>query len=158
MDKPKLVKTDLDQQIAELAGQTDHRTLVVWACDCAQRLLPFFEEQYPADDRPRLAIEAGRIWVRTGTFKMADIRKASLDSHTAAREAEDYSSARSAARAAGQAVAAAHAAGHAIAAAVYAVTAIRDGAEASDADSAVKTEREWQYHHLLDLIEAGWAE
>jgi len=151
MTKPKTVKTDLDGQIAELGVKTDHATLAIWACDCAERVLPYFEEAYPEDERPRLAIDAGRAWVSTGVFHMANTRKASLDSHAAAREAGDYSAARSAARAAGQAVAAAHAAGHAIAAAVYAATAVRDGARAAEADAAVTTEREWQYLHLLEL-------
>ena len=103
------------------------------------------------DDRPRLAIEAGQTWVRTGAFKMAVIRKASLDAHAAARAAEEASAARSAARAAGQAVAAAHVPAHAIAAAIYAATAVRDGSEATEADQAAATEREWQYQHLLEL-------
>ena len=42
MAKPKMVKTPLDKPIAELAGSTDHRTLAVWACDCAERVLPCF--------------------------------------------------------------------------------------------------------------------
>jgi hypothetical protein len=31
-----------------------------------------FENAYPKDDRPRKAIEACRLWVDTGVFKMAD--------------------------------------------------------------------------------------
>lgn len=149
MKIPKMVKTELDEQIAELVGATDHQTAVTWACDCAQRVLPYFEEMYPDDDRPRRAIAAGLAWVSTGVFHMADIRKASLDSHAAARDAQEYSAARSAARAAGQAVATAHVAGHAVAAAIYAATAVRDGVPAGDSASAVTHEREWQYQHLL---------
>ena len=151
MKKPKLVKTDLDEQILDLARQTDHKTAVIWAGDCAERVLPYFEERYPADDRPRKAIEASRSWLRTGVFKMADIRKASLDSHAAARGAEEGSAARSAARAAGQAVAAAHVGMHSAAAAIYAATAVRDGAEAAGADAAVVKERDWQLRHLIEL-------
>jgi hypothetical protein len=151
MKIPKMVKTELDEQIAELVGVADQQSVVTWACDCAQRVLPYFEEMYPEDDRPRLAIAAGRAWVRTGVFRMADIRKASLDSHAAARDAQEYNAARSAARAAGQAVAAAHVAGHAIAAAIYAATAVRDGVETASDGATVAAEREWQYRHLLEL-------
>ncbi len=151
MKLPKLVKTELDGQIAELVGSTNHQTAVIWACDCAQRVLAYFEEMYPEDDRPRLAIAAGRAWASTGVFRMADIRQASLDSHTAARDAQDYSAARSAARAAGQAVAAAHVAGHAVVAAIYAATAVRDSVPAGDLESAVTHERQWQYQHLREL-------
>jgi hypothetical protein len=153
MDAPKLVKTSLDGQIADLARSAGHRTVATWACDCADRVLPFFETDFPKDDRPRLAIQAGRAWVRTRAFKMADVRKASLDAHAAARAAQDHKAARSAARAAGQAVAAAHVPSHAIAAAIYAATAVRDSAAARDAGAAAAGERRWQYRRLLELMQ-----
>lgn len=151
MARPKLIRIDLDQQVTELVGKTDHKTLAVWACDCAERVLPYFERSYPADDRPRRAIDAGRVWARTGVFRMADIRKASLGAHAAARAVEGDNAARSAARAAGQAVATAHVPTHSVGAAIYAATAVRDAVEATDADTAVAQERDWQYHHLLGL-------
>lgn len=153
MDEPKLVKTSLDKQIAELAGTADHKTLAVWGCDCAERVLSYFETGFPEDDRPRLAIQAGRAWVRTGVFRMPDVRRASLAAHAAARAAQDDNAARSAARAAGQAVAASHVPSHAIAAAIYAATAVRDRASAADAIAAATEERQWQYQHLLELVE-----
>lgn len=151
MGKPKLVKTGLDKQIAELVGKTDHKTLAVWACDCAERVLPYFEKKYPEDNRPRRAIEAGRAWASTWVFKMADVRKAALAAHTAARKVEEDNAARSAARAAGQALGTAHVPNHSVAAAIYAATAVRDGVEATNADTTVLQERDWQYHHLLEL-------
>jgi hypothetical protein len=151
MAKPKMVKTDLDEPMAGLAGKTDHRTLVVWACDCAERVLPYFENQYRDDPRPRAAIAAGRRWVQTGIFKMAVIRQASLSAHAAARAATEGSAARSAARAAGQAVAAAHVPAHALAAAIYAATAVRNASPAAEAGQAARTEREWQHRHLMEV-------
>jgi len=149
---PKLVRIDLDEQIRELVAKTDHKTLAFWACDCAERVLPFFERKYPDDNRPRLAIEVGREWSRNGIIKMADIRKAALAAHAAARKVkEEDEAARSAARAAGHAVAVAHVSTHSIGAAVYAATAARDTAETIDPDAAVSQERDWQYHHLLEL-------
>lgn len=151
MKKPKLVKTDLDSQIAELVDKTDKKTLAIWACDCVERVLPYFEKKYPGDKRPRLAIEAGREWVRTGVFRMADIRNVALASHAAARDVEGDDPARSAARAAGQALATAHVKNHSVAAAIYAATAVRDGVEPADSDISVTKERDWQYSHLLNL-------
>jgi hypothetical protein len=149
MKKPKLVRIDLDKPITELVSKTDHRILGIWAADCAERVLPYFEEKYPDDDRPRMAIEALKNWVQTGVFKMADIRRSSLSAHSAAREVrEDDDDARSAARAAGQAVATAHVPTHAVGAAVYAATTVRDAT--GSIDKATK-ERDWQYQHLLDL-------
>jgi len=153
MKRLKMAVTGMDGAIAELAGKTGQKILAIWAADCAERVLPYFEERCPLDDRPRKAIEACRTWVRTGVFRMADIRRASLDSHAAAREVEEDGAARSAARAAGQAVATAHVPAHAIAAAVYAATAVRDASEPADADIATLREREWQYRHLLGLRE-----
>jgi hypothetical protein len=151
LKRPRMAKTGLDKQIAELVGRAGHKTLAVWACDCAERVLPYFEKRYPEDKSPRLAIEAGRSWARTGVFRMADVRKAALAAHAAAREAGGEDAARSAARAAGHALATAHVPGHSIAAAVYAATAVRDVAETVDADAAVAKERGWQYRRLLEM-------
>jgi hypothetical protein len=84
-------------------------------------------------------------------FKMAVIRKASLDSHAAAREVGEDNAARSAARAAGQAVATAHVPTHSLGAANYALQAIYRATGPADADSAVAKERDWQYQRLREL-------
>lgn len=140
-----------DDEMLEIVSKTDHKTLALWAIDCAERVMPYFEEKYPQDHRPRNAIQTLKTWVDTGIFKMAVIRKASLDSHAAAREIGEDSPARSAARAAGQAVATAHVPRHAYGPAIYAQQAIHRASNPSDADAAVAKERDWQYQHLLDL-------
>lgn len=147
-----MVKTSLDGAIEKLARGSDHRKLAIWAADCVERALPYFEEKRPCDDRPRKCISALRTWVQTGVFEMSVVRKASLDAHAAAREAEEDDAARSAARAAGQAMATAHVPAHAIAAAIYAATAVRDAYNSSNADAAAEKERKWQYRHLLQLM------
>jgi hypothetical protein len=151
MKHRKIVVTSMDDAIADLAGKTGHRLLATWAADCAERVLPLFEQKRPGDDRPRKAIEACRAWVRTGEFRMAAIRGSSLAAHAAARSVIEDDVARSAARAAGQAVAAAHVGAHAIAAARYAATAVWAVAGSGEADSAALREREWQYGHLREL-------
>ena len=151
MRKSKFSITHKPASMVELVRTTHHRTLAVWAVDCVERVMPYFEEEYPEDHRPRNAIEACREWVRTGVFKMANIRKAALASHAAAREVGEDNAARSAARAAGQAVATAHVPTHSIGAANYALQAIHRAANSSDADAAIAKERDWQYQHLLEL-------
>jgi hypothetical protein len=146
-----MAATSSDKRIADLVKKTNHATLAIWAADCAERVLPYFEKKYPKDDRPRKAIAACREWARTGVFRMSDVRGASLASHAAAREAGEFDPARSAARAAGQAIATAHVPTHSIAAAIYAATAIRDAAKPDDAAAATLKEREWQYRHLREL-------
>ena len=151
MKKSKMAVTSLDKPIENLAARTDHKKLAIWAADCAERVIPYFEERSPRDNRPGEAIDALRAWVLTGVFKMADIRRAALAAHAAAREVEEDNAARSAARAAGQAVAAAHVPRHAVAAALYAATAVRDATNVSDSGAATARERNWQYQHLLEL-------
>jgi hypothetical protein len=129
----------------EIVGKTDQKTLAVWAIDCAERVLPYFEEEYPDDPRPRQALKTLQNWIDTGIFNMNVIRSSSLASHAAARETNKDNPARSAARAAGQAVATTHVPTHAIGAAIYALQAIYR------ANGDVNKERDWQYKHLLNL-------
>jgi len=150
-EKSKFSVTFKDDSIVKLVRKTDHRTLAIWAVDCVERVMPYFEEAHPEDPRPRKAIETLQKWIHTGIFKMADIRKASLDAHAAAREVGEDNAARSAARAAGQAVATAHVPTHSIAAANYALQAIHRTVKPSDVDAAIAKERDWQYQHLLEL-------
>ena len=96
-----------------------HRSLALKAAARAKRVLPVFEKRHPDDDRPRRAIEAIRAWARgKRELGMAAVRKLSLDSHAAAREAKT-DAARFAARAAGQAVATWHVPDHAFAVPYY---------------------------------------
>ena len=151
MKKSKFSIAHKDKSIVELVSKTDHKTLAIWAIDCAERAMSYFEENYPEDHRPRQAMETLQTWINSGVFRMAVIRNASLTSHTAAREVGEDNSARSAARAAGQAVATAHVPSHSIGAANYALQAIHRATIASDANAAVAKERDWQYQHLLEL-------
>lgn len=135
----------------EIASRTDQKTLAIWAIDCTERVLPYFEEAFPADHRPREAIRTLRAWLDTGEFKMTVIRKASLAAHAAAREVGEDNGARSAARSAGQAVATAHVPSHSIGAAIYALQAIDRTSDPAEAEAAVSKERDWQYQHLGHL-------
>ena len=38
------------------------RVLRLFACECAERVLPIFERKYPNDNRPRRAIEVARLF------------------------------------------------------------------------------------------------
>jgi len=116
----------------------DRKLLAIWAANCAEHVIQYFEKEHPQDDRPRKAIEAGRAWARD-EIKTGEARAAALAAHAAARVCENYV-ARSAARASGQAAGTAHVAGHAYHAASYAV-------KAAEAEGIVG-ELEWQYRQL----------
>lgn len=149
--KPKFSLTTEVDALRRIIGQTDHQTLAVWANDCAERVLPYYEEAYPDDPRPRRALETLQAWIDTGEFHMAVIRKASLDAHAAAREVGEDNPARSAARAAGQAVATAHARGHAPGAAIYALQAIYRSSSPEEVETILAAERAWQRGWLVEL-------
>ena len=132
-------------------SREDQKSLATWAADCAERVLPLFEKAYPNDNRPRKAIEECRTWVRTGVFKMADIRGASLAAHAAARDAKENETACFAARAAGQAVATAHVPQHAYGGAYYALKAIV-AMDLANAEVNIAKERSWQSRRIPDNL------
>src|SRR4030042_4747145 len=119
-------------------SEQEHRQLSLWAALCAEHVLEYFEEKYPDDNRPRIAIEAARAWAR-GEIRINDARIAALAAHSAARATTDKM-AQFAARAAGHAAATAHVATHSPHAAEYARKA---------ADIAgLAGERDWQMQRL----------
>ena len=134
----------------------DHKALALWAADCAERVLPFFEEKYPEDTRPRDAIRILREWVNTGKFSMRVIREASLAAHAAAREVmEKDKAACFAARSAGQAVATAHVPTHALGPALYAYKVVA-ATNPPDIKAAIAREQEWQFQRLPENLRE-WA-
>ena len=129
--------TDIKQRIAEITLMLEKETLVIWACNCAEHVLPFFEEKYPNDNRPRKALEVARAWLN-GELSVGEVRSAAFESHAAASEVED-DKACAVARSAGHVAATIHVTGHASHAAIYAA-------------KVDPNERLWQYETLLKLI------
>ncbi len=115
-----------------------HRLLALWAADCAERLVPWFEKHHPDDDRLRQAIATGRAWA-CGEVRTGAAMRAALACHAAAREATD-ATAIAVARATGHAVATAHAADHCLGVAVYTLKAFPP--DLADAECR------WQTSHL----------
>jgi len=151
MKKPIFSLNQKDPALQELVEKTDKHNLAIWALACAERVLPYFESQFPQDSRPKQALKALQDWIDTGEFSMKTIRGAALASHAAAREVGKDRPARSAARSAGQAVSTAHVKAHSLAAANYALQSIFRANIASDPEDAIKAERKWQTERLLEL-------
>ncbi len=106
-----------------LRNSEEHKQLALKAADKAEQVLQMFEEEHPTDKRPREAIEALRAWAcGKRELGMVEVRKLSLDSHAAAREART-DAARFAARAAGHAIATWHVPSHAQGVEEYAIKA-----------------------------------
>jgi hypothetical protein len=133
-------------------NRDDHKALALWAADCAEHILPLFEEKYPNDPRPRDAIRTLREWVKTGKFSMPVIRGASLSAHAAARGVKkEDGAARFAARAAGQAVATAHVPTHAFGPVYYASQALA-ATHPPNLEAALAEEQAWQFARLPENL------
>ena len=61
--------------------ETSDDLLIEFACRCAEHVLPFYEDKYPKDNRPRKAIEAARVCI---TDKSQTARDAAEDAARAA--------------------------------------------------------------------------
>lgn len=136
------------QPIRELIEQQKHRTLVMWALDCAPRVLEIFERQYPNEARPRIALETARAWAR-GEVKMPAAKKAIHSAHNAATEAEAFPAAQAAARAVGHAAATVHVETHGLGLVFYGLTAFIYAEGMEHYDAIVERECAFFYDRLL---------
>lgn len=110
------------QDLIKLIQLQNHRTLVMWALDCAKVPLEQFEAKYPHEHRPRICLELCENWAR-GIIKMPIAKRAILDSHAVAKEINDgeYGAL---CHAIGHAGATVHVETHALGLAFYELTAI----------------------------------
>ncbi len=73
------------QDLSLLAQEQTRRTLVLWAFDLAEEAVDRLEEKYPAEQRPRSALEASKLWAQ-GKIKMPVAKKEILCCHAMAKE------------------------------------------------------------------------
>ena len=131
-----------------------HHLLAIWAAQCAQHVLPVFEEVRPQDDRPRRAIACAHGWAR-GEVTMMQARDAAGASQDAAREIKEACQAAGlAALSAGQAAVVAHVAAHELGAAAYAIRAAMAAAPQADRELVRQQECQWQREQLPGPIRA----
>ena len=110
------------QELIKLIQIQNHRTLVMWALDCAKLTLEQFEAKYPDEQRPRTCLELCEAWAR-GEIKMPKAKRAILDSHAVAKEIDD-SEYGALCHAIGHAGASVHVETHALGLPIYELTAI----------------------------------
>jgi len=110
------------QALIGLIQLQNHRTLVMWALDCAKVPLEQFEAKYPDESRPRKCLELSEALAR-GKIKMPIAKRAILDSHAVAKEIND-SEYGALCHAIGHAGATVHVETHAIGLPFYELTAI----------------------------------
>ena len=138
----------------------DDKQARLFAADCAERVLPLFENMHPDDPRPRLAIAAARnsangnigaaAWAAARDAAAAAARDAARDAAAAAARDAAGAAARAAAwEAAGAAAAAAARAAAWEAARAAAGEAAGAAAWAAAWEAAGEAERQWQTGRLL---------
>jgi len=115
-----------------------HIQLIIWACGCAENVLPLFGEK--SDERLKNALTIAKKWAE-GKTSVGEARRSSLDAIAVANESSDPV-AIAVARAVGHAVATAHMADHSLGAAMYALRAVKN------AGKPIDEERKWQNGQL----------
>lgn len=128
-----------DEHIVELMRLIETQskeTIANWCMDYAEaNILPIYNKYYPNDNRPKMALDASRDWLK-GLKKLPEVKDIILNQcHQAAREAESNPAAQAAARTLGQAAACFHTPTHSLGLAFYGGAAIayeKLGLEASD--------------------------
>jgi hypothetical protein len=127
-------------------SEADRRIVADWAADCAERVLPFFEAEAPADDRPRDAIARARALSRGELDAAGEIRRRFVAGRAASAATSPAGVA--AARAAAQAAGVAHMGAHALGAAAYAAKAV--GLAHPTKPDAAADEIAWQLDRMTD--------
>jgi hypothetical protein len=150
------------QPVRRLVEEQKHRTLVMWAVDCAGRLLALFENRVLTDRRPREAVEAAKRWAR-GEIKMPAAQMAALAAHKAATDVLEDPAACAAARATGHVVGTVHVETHAMGVVMYGLKAFVYDANEENAGEVIERECGWFYGRLLHwqsnigLVKGPWA-
>lgn len=149
------------QELLGLIRLQSHRTLVMWALDCAKMPLIQFEAKYPDELRPGICLNMCEAWAR-GKIKMPAAKRAILDSHAAAKEIhdEEYGAL---CHAIGHAGATVHVETHAIGLPMYELTSIvlkygkNDFHEPVAEKIEYYKERMIYWHENTDKLKLDWA-
>ena len=139
------------QPIRELIERQKHRTLVMWAIECAGRILPIFEDRHPEDPAP-----AGSRGSRKGVGRAEKLRcrppkRAAHAAHNAATEVSEDAAAYAAARAMGHAVGTVHVETHAMGVVMYGLTAFVYEAGLANAEAVIPGKCKWFYDSFAVL-------
>jgi hypothetical protein len=149
------------QELIRLIEEQKHRTLVLWALDCANVPLLSFEAKYPKELRPRKTLELCEAWGK-GVIRMPEAKKAILNVHAAAKEIDDREFI-ALAHAIGHAGATVHVETHALGLVFYELTAIVFRETPDKCDTAVEEkiryyiERLKYYQSNTDTLNGKWA-
>ena len=149
------------QELIQLIQIQKHRTLVLWALDCAEKPLKMFEISYPDEHRLRNSLSLCKAWSR-GLVKMPEAKKAILNAHAIAKEIDDkVNIARI--HAVAQAGSTVHVETHALGLVFYELTAIVFNVGIENCDQPVSEKINYYLDRLLywqlngDNLNISWA-
>lgn len=114
--------SSLLQDLSLLLDNQNHRVVVLWAFELAEEAVKKLEEKYPAERRPRNALEASKLWA-AGCIKMPVAKREILSCHAVSKEIQSLEDI-ALCHAVGQACGTVHASGHALGFPIYDLTAI----------------------------------
>jgi hypothetical protein len=154
------------QAFAVQLGDVDPKTIVAWAVDCVEHVLPIYRERFPEDQRLVHGLRVTRAWTR-GQATLEELRDArtdvSLAQHDARQRASDefdaaypegaasfplpWEAAATVARAAWYALNSSDDIACALSAAQQACDAVRAAGPKDDFDIG-PAERQWQHDRL----------
>jgi hypothetical protein len=137
-------------QSPQTLSEDERRRVAGWAADCAERVLPVFEEAAPSDGRPRALLARARAFARGEVSAAEGIRQRFVGGVPARVTAP---AAAAAARAAGQAAAVCHMGAHGLGAAAYAAKAA--GLANPGRPDAVAHETRWQLDRMSPAVRAA---
>ena len=151
MPKPRKMLNDCDApyilSLMRLIETQSKPTLANWAVDYSEKvILLLWSKHYPDDLRPQNALDTAREWLK-GSIKLPQAKKAILECHAAAREAEANPVAQAAARAIGQSASTIHSATHCLGLALYGALAV--------AYDTLKTDAPWVHLEQCAAVECG---
>lgn len=150
------------QDLIKLIQLQNHRTIVMWALDCAKVPLEQFEAKYSDERRPRVCLELCEEWAK-GRIKMPMAKRAILDSHAVAKEINDNEYG-ALCHAIGHAGATVHVETHALGLPFYELTAIVLKYGKDDFPKPVSEKITYYYNRLLywkentDKLGVTWAD
>jgi len=149
------------QNLIKLIQLQNHRTLVIWALDCAKLPLEQFEAKYPNELRPRICLELSESWAR-GIIKMPVAKRAILNAHAVSKEIDDEQYG-DLCHAIGHAGATVHVETHAMGLVIYELTSIVIEHGIDNFQKPVSEKINYYYNRLLywqentDKLELNWA-
>lgn len=79
---------ELPKEISAILHQLTPQEKRLFACDCAEHVLPYFERVVPQDMRPRKAIQMSRLFA-SGKATLEQLKEATYEAEAAAYEAAD---------------------------------------------------------------------